>query len=189
MKKITKALVALGVGVGLALGGALTATATPVVIDFSPESNQPSWWENYGEHKDASCYKHEADGSGNSANAHGSSNGSTVTLATFNPSWGDHWETLAIKAGTKVAVIAHPSSGVAYSAPEGKDVSHWIICKGVVPDEPEPEPTPEPTPPVEEPEEPTLAETGVDSTLSILGGALMLLSGAGILAYRRFATN
>lgn len=136
-----RTIIAAALGVALVFAGATSASAVGevgTVIPFTPESNSASWWNDYGEHP-ATCYKHEG------SSAHGSitDGGKTVTLAAFDPSWGDHWETLAIKAGTSVNVIAHPQAGVAYASPNnpgGKqaDVSHWIVCKGAAP---EPEPT------------------------------------------------
>jgi hypothetical protein len=104
-------------------------------------SNGASYWENYGPHP-AQCFKH--DFSVGSV-AHGSSNGTSVTLNPFDPSWpGDHWELLVIKGGSDQNgggdnVIVHPSAGVAYFPPLNPQsgttfgVSHWIVCKGTTP--------------------------------------------------------
>lgn len=96
-------------------------------------TNHVGFWNAYPFPHPRVCFKHEANG-GASTSDHGSSTGSTVTLNTFNPDWpGDHWEALIIKAGTKNNVYIHPTAGVAYGAPEGKTVSHWIVCKGTGP--------------------------------------------------------
>jgi len=122
----------------------LQATATVGVIGellpWTPATNNPSYWEDYGPHDDAMCYKHEANDQGISSSDHGSSDGKTVTLNTFQDSWpGDHWELLIIKGGSEFNnVIVHPEAGVAYASPNNAagnqaNVSHWIVCKGTTP--------------------------------------------------------
>lgn len=141
MKKLLALCTSALLGFTAVIGGAslaANAAEAPVTIDATAANNQASWWEDYGPHDDASCYKHEANWKGDSSNDHGSSDGNKVTLNTFNQSWpGDHWELLAIKAGTKVTYIIHPDANTAYSAPQGKDVSHWIVCKGTTPEIPQ----------------------------------------------------
>ena len=128
----TTVLLAVGLaGVGTA---AAVADGGVTTIDWDVSHNQASYWTDYGPHDGASCYKLDANSNGVSSSDHGSSRGNTVTLNTFNQSWpGDHWELLVIKAGLKETVVTHPDAGVAYSAPGGKDVSHWIVCKGTTP--------------------------------------------------------
>src|SRR5690606_37357690 len=93
----------------------------------------------------STCYKHE----GNSV--HGVSSGSSVTLNEFI--WGNgHWERLVLKSGTVNDVFERPTAGQVYNTISGKDVSHWIVCKGVAPV----------VPPVEEPEEPVVPEKPAD---------------------------
>ena len=73
--------------------------------------------------------------------------GKTVTLNEFNQSWpGDGWAALIVKGASEWNnVVELPEAGVAYASPETSsgrqsDVSHWIVCKGTLPDEPQPEP-------------------------------------------------
>lgn len=133
MKKRTwAALVAITLGVGLAVGahsGGVSAA----------------------EHE-SQCFKHEGTGS----NEHGTANGSTVTLNPFNQDWpGDHWESLTIKGGSDSngggsVTYDHPEAGVPYSTltnPQSGypfEVSHWIVCKGVTPVPPTTTTTPPP---------------------------------------------
>jgi hypothetical protein len=98
----------------------------------SSSTNDPDYWETSPliPHQ-AQCYKHEGGGG-----EHGTvtNNGKTVVLNTFNQNWpGDHWELLVVKAGGFDAVTVHPQAGVEYAAYQYKDVSHWIVCKGIKP--------------------------------------------------------
>ena len=99
------------------------------------DSNKASYWEDFGPHDDAICYKHE----GTNGGGHGSvtNGGKTVVLNPYGADWpGDHWELLVVKAGNWDAVTIHPVAGVEYAAPDYKEVSHWIVCKGTTPEEP-----------------------------------------------------
>lgn len=109
------------------------------VLPWLEDMNHESYWEG-GEHQ-ADCYKH----SGDSAHGTITDDGKTVTLATFDQAWpGDHWELLVIKGGSNsVNVITHPEAGVAYASPlndggQQSTVSHWTVCKGTTPEEPDP---------------------------------------------------
>lgn len=117
-------------GVGAANGAVPTGSA----------ANQASNWETHllaDKGIEAQCYKHEADRNGNSGTMHGFSIGHQVKLVNFVQSWpGDHWALLVIKAGTQNNVIYNPQAGVFYNAPQNKDVSHWIVCKGETPPPP-----------------------------------------------------
>jgi hypothetical protein len=123
----------------LALLTALAVVAGLVLV-FMPSAsaevgtNDPEYWEGTTLHT-SQCYKHEV----GESTAHGSitGDGYTVTLSTFNQAWwGDHWELLVIKAGSgdgENVVYDHPNAGQAYPAPNQKEVSHWIVCKGLTP--------------------------------------------------------
>ncbi len=135
---------ALVVVASMVLSMALVMVNPQPVAAHSPPNpgsagpNTPEYWESYFPHA-IKCYKYRGSGS----NIHGSvtDNGYTVTLNPYQNGWpGDHWEGLVIKAGAKGgddgngnAIYEHPSAGVAYSAPDGKEVSHWIVCKGKTP--------------------------------------------------------
>ena len=98
------------------------------LLPNSSDSNKADYWEDYGPDQ-AICYKHEGNGG-----EHGTvtNDGKTVVLNTFNQDWpGDHWELLVVKAGNWDAVTVHPQAGVEYAAYDFKDVSHWIVCKGI----------------------------------------------------------
>lgn len=151
MKKMVAALCTSVLLASAAVVGVATAANADdsETVQWDESHNHPGFWKDYGPHEDAECYKHDANSQGNSSSDHGASAGSTVTLATFNQSWpGDHWELLVIKAGTQETVVVHPDAGKAYTAPENKDVSHWIVCKGTTPTPTTttpPTPTPTPT--------------------------------------------
>jgi len=107
------------------------------LLPWTAVTNQPSYWEDFGPHENATCYSHSVDSS------HGSitDGGKTVTLNAYGASWpGDHWELLVVKGGSvSNNVIVHPLAGVAYASPlnaagQQSDVSHFIVCKGTTPD-------------------------------------------------------
>ncbi|WP_162564287.1 MULTISPECIES: LPXTG cell wall anchor domain-containing protein [Microbacterium] len=107
------------------------------LVEWTSDSNKADYWEDYTDHK-ATCYE------GGGAHGAVTGNGWSVTLEDFNPAWkpADHWELLVIKAGNEWnSVIEHPEANKAYaSPPKGKNqakVSHWIVCKGITPDEPQ----------------------------------------------------
>ena len=118
---------------------AVLTTGVGVIGELYPASsdaNKPSYWEDFGPHKDAVCYKHEGNGG-----EHGSvtNDGKTVVLGEYGANWpGDHWELLIVKAGNWDAVTVHPEAGVEYAAFDNKAVSHWIVCKGTTPEGSEP---------------------------------------------------
>jgi hypothetical protein len=122
-----------------AIAFAGTVSVSAVTYPTGSSANQPSNWEGVFEHP-AQCYKH----SGNSA--HGFYVGEkTYFLNPFQQAWpGDHWEAIIVKAGTANFVTVHPQPGL-YSAGNGKDISHVIVCKGTTP-EPTPEVSPSVTP-------------------------------------------
>jgi len=127
MKKIiASAALAAAALVGFA-GGASAAVPT------GSEANQTDTWvtymaDTYG--TEAQCYKHEGVG----VTEHGTATVKTVTLKTFGDDWfGTGYALLVVKAGTENTVTYRPTAGTAYTAPEGKDVSHWIVCKGDFP--------------------------------------------------------
>ncbi len=146
MKKLLALFTSALLGLGLAVGGASSASADPLVgavgvmETWTNDTNKTSYWEaRYSAHG-ATCYKTEADEGGVSSSSHGSSSGKTVTLAAFNPSWpGDHWEALIVKGGSLWNnVVTHPVAGTAYASPlnsgaQQSNVSHWIVCKGTTP--------------------------------------------------------
>lgn len=124
------------------------SVAAAAVPTGSAANNPASWVTHLKNDKgvDAQCYKHEADHDGDSNTEHGRSDEDRVRLVTFNQSWyGDHWALLVIKAGTENRVIYNPQAGVWYSSPQNKDVSHWIVCKGVTPTPPPTTTVPPPT--------------------------------------------
>ncbi|QIG38592.1 hypothetical protein G5T42_03070 [Microbacterium sp. 4R-513] len=107
------------------------------LVEWTPDSNHPEYWEALYAAHNATCYSSEGDTS------HGSitDDGKTVTLNAFDQSWpGDHWELLVVKGGSDWNnVIVHPVAGVAYASPENNGgqqsaVSHWIVCKGTTPE-------------------------------------------------------
>ena len=105
----------------------MTRKASTIATGIDNE-HDPAYWQNTGEHTPSLCFKHE----GWYRNGHGSGDGKTWTMAAFDPAWdfGDHWELLVVKAGTERIVTVHPVVGQAYPAPDGKDISHVIVCKG-----------------------------------------------------------
>ena len=115
-------------GVALVTTLAMLALAGPVTANGNdPVLNQASYWENLFEQRtglEAWCYKHH------DSHRHGVMAGSTVTLDTYGAHWpGDGWGLLVVKAATERTVVWNPSPHVAYQTPDGKDVSHWIVCK------------------------------------------------------------
>jgi hypothetical protein len=121
-----------------AVAAALVLVFAPAAsADQEPDRNKEGFWEDQFEHP-ADCFKHDK----GDQTVHGSitDGGYTVTLNVFNQSWpGDHWEALIVKAGSSGGdgygnmIYHHPTAGVAYPAPDGKLVSHWIVCKGTTP--------------------------------------------------------
>lgn len=133
----------------LAILAALAVVATMLVIaapaayaDQESERNQADFWESQYPNSVA-CYKYDPP---DTDNAHGylTEDGKSVVLNQYGATWpGDHWEVLVVKAGSSGGddgygnmIYEHPTAGVPYGAPDGKDVSHWIVCKG---EDPEPE--------------------------------------------------
>ncbi|GIG53802.1 hypothetical protein [Demequina activiva] len=119
---------------------ALVGWAVPAAVADQSDSdkNKVEYWEAQYENAVA-CYKY-----GDTANnAHGkvSADKKTVTLKPYNANWpGDRWEVLIVKAGSLSSVAdPHkvyelPTAGTAYTAPENKAISHWIVCKGATPE-------------------------------------------------------
>ncbi len=106
---------------------------------FTPEANKASYWEKRYAAFNADCFAHDV----SDRTPHGSitNDGLTVTLSVFDKSWGyDGWVALIVKGATTNSVIDNPKAGVAYASPPTKSgqqsaVSHWIVCKGDVPEE------------------------------------------------------
>ncbi len=127
LERAMAVLTALALLIGMAMVLAPSA-------DAAAGTNDAEYWETQFEHP-AKCYKHEI----GESTPHGAitDDGYTVTLNPFDQNWwGDHWEALIVKAGSGEGsnlVTHHPSAGVAYPAPDGKEVSHWIVCKGETP--------------------------------------------------------
>jgi len=139
-RRILAGATTLVIGLGLAVGGLAPATASGGNgSNDSDKSNSTSYWLKQYPNAD-SCYKHEGR---DMSNAHGTrTNGKkAITLNEFGSSWpGDRWEVLIVKAGSTGgtdgkgnAVYELPDAGVAYFAPNNKEVSHWIVCKGTTP--------------------------------------------------------
>jgi len=114
---------------GMTVAGvaATILTLNPGAATAAENQNDPAYWNNQGEHP-AVCFKHEG---GWHRSDHGYGDGTTFTLGAYQDGWdGDHWELLVVKAGPGRIVTQHPTPGVAYTAPDGKDISHVIVCKG-----------------------------------------------------------
>ncbi|GAA5200740.1 hypothetical protein [Microbacterium jejuense] len=111
----------------------------------TPKGNNTPYWEDRYAEFDVQCFKHDGTGS----NEHGSvsADRKTVTLKQFDQNWwGNGWVVLVINAGTSNNVIENPKAGVAYASPVNNggnqaNVSHWIVCKGTTPEQPQ-NPTP-----------------------------------------------
>lgn len=136
MRKIIAAILA----VCLAGLGVFTLSTSASANDGP---NQAGYWK--AKYPNAvECYKYDANSQGQTANGHGVSSGNTVTLAQYGADWpGDRWEVLIVKAGNTDTgsgpgnvVYNLPTAGTPYAAPEGKTVSHWIVCKGQTPNPP-----------------------------------------------------
>lgn len=129
MKKI---LSTLTLAAAALVGFGTAAAATPT----GPEANQTDTWVTYiadTYNVEAQCYKHEGSG----VTEHGTATAKTVTLDAFGADWfGTGYALLVVKAGTGNLVTVRPTAGTAYLTPEGKDVSHWIVCKGDFPTPP-----------------------------------------------------
>ena len=97
-----------------------TATADPL--------NDPDYWVTYFEGA-SHCVKHETP----SDTPHGYETEAGVILNPIQPEWGAAWVGLVIKAGTERTIVADPVAGVEYPSPEGREVSHWIVCKAAEP--------------------------------------------------------
>ena len=157
-KRTFKALAGAVIAAALVAAPLMTAGASAtesglkgevgVLKPWSSDTNKVSYWEDEFAEYDAQCFKHEDD---DRNNAHGrvTDEGKTVTLNEFNQSWpGDGWAALIVKGASEWNnVVELPEAGVAYASPETSsgrqsDVSHWIVCKGTLPDEPQPEPEP-----------------------------------------------
>lgn len=113
----------------LAAAGFVALAAPAAAQPTGPEANQTSTWvsELAADGVTAECYKHEGTG----VTEHGTATAKTVTLKTFGDDWfGDGYVLLVVKAGTDNLVTYQPTAATAYPAPDGKDISHWIVCKG-----------------------------------------------------------
>ncbi len=118
--------------------------ATP--LPTGSAANQPSTWVTYlhdAYDTEAQCFKHEGTGD----TAHGTATKKAVTLAPYGQDWfGNGYALLVVKAGTDNNVTYQPTAGVPYATPEGKDISHWIVCKGQFPETPPTTTTTQPNP-------------------------------------------
>lgn len=116
----------------LAAAGFVALAAPAAAQPTGPEANQTSTWvtDLAADGITAECYKHEGTG----VTEHGTATDKTVTLAPFGSDWfGTDYALLIVKAGTGNLVTVRPTAGTEYLTPEGKDVSHWIVCKGDFP--------------------------------------------------------
>lgn len=125
---------------------ALVGWAVPAAVaGNTPGPNQVEYWEDVYpgtvgyEHEIVGCYKVEGAKDG----AHGKvtdeveddkNEKDSVTLYSYGSGWpGDHYSFLILKSSTDQKVIKHPQAGVAYTTEGGKELSHWIVCKGSTP--------------------------------------------------------
>ncbi len=109
----------------LLVGTALLAImATPALAQTDSELNDPAYWESYFPNT-SHCVKHETP----SDTPHGQETDTGVVLNPIQPAWGTYWTGLVIKAGTGRAIYELPQPGVEYLSPEGREPSHWIVCK------------------------------------------------------------
>ena len=119
MKKI---LVSILVAAAAFVALAGPASATPA------DDNHTDTWVSYLQknYVTAQCFKHEGTG----VTVHGTATAKTVTLNAYGADWyGNGYALLVVKAGTENTVTYRPTAGTVYPAPDGKDVSHWIVCK------------------------------------------------------------
>lgn len=145
------------------MSAAALLLAAALALPSGPEANRPEAWEEWAEARleaPVECYKHEGAG----PTPHGSAEGDTVTLHEHDPEWfGNGWALLVIKAGQVRDVHLLPQPGT-FRTSTGKDVSHWIICKGEFPPPPvDPPPTTTTTtttPPPEHPATPVCLVPG-----------------------------
>ncbi|MFH8252151.1 hypothetical protein ACH3VR_17430 [Microbacterium sp. B2969] len=152
-KRIFTTLASLAAAAALVVAPLVTAGASATalkgdvgkLVQWVPQSNQESYWENLYSAHQADCVK--VDGVTSSPYATVSADGLTVTLKPFDSTLlpGDHWELLVVKAGNLWNnVVVHPEAGVAYASPlnnGGKQavISHYFVCSGTTPDEPQPQ--------------------------------------------------
>jgi hypothetical protein len=129
---------------------ASAAEVTGTIGDIQEATNTKNgvaYWEQEYAEFDAECYKHEGNDMNNS---HGklTDGGLTVTLNEYDDSWwGNQWVVLVVKAGNLNNVIENPVAGKAYASPvnnggQQAEVSHWIVCKGDVPEQEPEQPAP-----------------------------------------------
>ncbi len=127
MKKI---LSAITLSAAALLGFANQASAD---VPSGSDANQEATWVTYIHDTygiTAECFKHEGQGQ----TVHGTATAKTVVLAPFGDDWyGTAYALLVVKAGTGNLVTYQPTAGTVYLTPEGKDISHWIVCKGEFP--------------------------------------------------------
>lgn len=118
-------------------------TNTQKVVSGSDKTNDPSHWESVYKAYGAVCYKDDSPKSGTD---HGYVSGKRVVLNAYGSGWyGDGYVALIVKGGDDYAVYEFPIAGTGtnYVSPLNNggnvpDVSHWIVCKGDVPETPKP---------------------------------------------------
>ncbi|WP_137845651.1 hypothetical protein [Microbacterium sp. 2FI] len=147
MKKTWRALAGAALAASLVVAPLVATSAAAVDIvgiagqleDATPEANGEKYWQDRYAEFDAECYSHNGD------SEHGkiTDGGYTVTLNAFDDAWhGNGWVVLVVKGGTSNYVTEQPVAGVAYASPlnnggQQAKVSHWIVCKGELPEVPE----------------------------------------------------
>lgn len=105
-------------------------------------TNETAYWENQYSAYGAVCYKDDSPASGTD---HGYVDGKRVVLKTYGAGWyGSGYIVLIVDGGSNEAVYEFPVAGTGtnYVSPLNgggniPNVSHWIVCKGDIPDEPE----------------------------------------------------
>jgi len=128
---------ALALLAAFAMLAALMVLIAPAAqADQESDRNETAFW--LAEYPYAlECYKNDNPGT---ASAHGNTtaDGKAVVLNPYGATWpGDHYEVLVVNSGSSGGddgygnmIYYHPSAGSEYAAPNGNDVSHWIVCKG-----------------------------------------------------------
>lgn len=144
----TKALAIIAFAVGAFVAMVLPTGAT----DVPTNTNDAPYWSyqlQQAGYTNIHCYKYGDTGSNSHGGVYTDENGKTyVELNEFQDEWpGDQWVLLVVKGGSVNlghgpgnAVYYEPDDGIHYFAPSNDgdnqaDVSHWIVCKGTVPDE------------------------------------------------------
>jgi len=102
-------------------------------------TNNTPYWEGVYSSYNAVCYKHTYSGG-----AHGTVVDQEVQLSPYGANWyGSGYVVLIVNGGSNDAVYEFPVPGDQnYVSPLNgggniPDVSHWIVCKGDIPEEPE----------------------------------------------------